>query len=727
MMEVEGMGLFAMPFSQLQGAGVDTSKPERLALYYASGERAQEQALWIDNNTLYFINKRDHNRWSKRIAYRLEVLTSGEGLRMAESSSPPNQSSTVSSLPYELHFEEDQFYQSSISAAGASNRWYWKALTVLSALPTNSFSFTFDLPHVITSHPLSASISVELAPLATNPHHAIVLINNMQYAEQGQPGEEWNDISAFNQEVTVPHTALMASENQFEVEQQHISGSADNMYFNGFSVLYQRSLMVDQEGLFFNDSALEQGTNFQLTDTSRTADEAGSSFLAFEVSTLGQAQRLTDVTLDGATLQFGRATPSNEEYLVLLSNRAGQISAITQVSDSGLRSNPAQTDYLIITHPDFTDVLEPFVSHRSQDYTVRLVTTTDIYNEFGAGVTEPQAIRDFLKFAYQNWNAPAPAYVLLIGDTTYDPYDIEETGRGVWVPPWLVDKDNFKGEIPADQGYVAGLDEEDGDNDPVADMYIGRLPANSEEEAEALTQKIIGYDTSPLGEWRQSVFFVADDPDGAGNFHEVSDNSTKHFTSSNILTVTAYLEYDMDALVIRDKITEELNKGHLIIQYIGHSSVSQWADERIWAVERQGKSDFDLLTPNRRLPLSLPWTCLDGYFIQPDKDSTSEEMFRLPDRGIIGAFAPTGLDVVSAHDILTQKFYEELFDQESPQTQLGPLVSLSKQAVLGGDYERMMWTYTFLGDPAMRLNIAPCAYDESLVCQYDLYLPSIIR
>jgi hypothetical protein len=85
------------------------------------------------------------------------------------------------------------------------------------------------------------------------------------------------------------------------------------------------------------------------------------------------------------------------------------------------------------------------------------------------------------------------------------------------------------------------------------------------------------------------------------------------------------------------------------------------------------------------------------------------------------------LDLVAAHDILTQKFYEELFDLESPETQLGPLVSLSKQAVEGLTYERMMWTYTFLGDPAMHLNIAPCAYDETLVCEYNLYLPNIIR
>ena len=36
------------------------------------------------------------------------------------------------------------------------------------------------------------------------------------------------------------------------------------------------------------------------------------------------------------------------------------------------------------------------------------------------GLAAPIAIRDFLSYAYDNWQNPAPQYVLLVGDGSFD-------------------------------------------------------------------------------------------------------------------------------------------------------------------------------------------------------------------------------------------------------------------------------------------------------------------
>jgi hypothetical protein len=59
----------------------------------------------------------------------------------------------------------------------------------------------------------------------------------------------------------------------------------------------------------------------------------------------------------------------------------------------------------------------------------RIFTTEQIYNEFSGGILDATAIRDFLKYAYENWNQK-PVYVLLLGDGHFDYKQLREN-----VPP----------------------------------------------------------------------------------------------------------------------------------------------------------------------------------------------------------------------------------------------------------------------------------------------------
>ena len=107
-----------------------------------------------------------------------------------------------------------------------------------------------------------------------------------------------------------------------------------------------------------------------------------------------------------------------------------------------------------------------------------MVDVADIFDEFGYGLVSPQAIKDFITYAYENWQAPAPQYVLLVGDTTYDYKDNRNLGTVNYVPGYLIYTTHL-GETISDDWYVqvSGAD-------AVPDLYIGRLPANSAAQAE---------------------------------------------------------------------------------------------------------------------------------------------------------------------------------------------------------------------------------------------------
>ena len=80
------------------------------------------------------------------------------------------------------------------------------------------------------------------------------------------------------------------------------------------------------------------------------------------------------------------------------------------------------------------------IFERSQGLTVKVVDIDEIYNEFNGGVFSPIAIQNFLRYAYDTWQPPAPTYVLLVGDAHYDYKRVsvklynKENSRGTYDP-----------------------------------------------------------------------------------------------------------------------------------------------------------------------------------------------------------------------------------------------------------------------------------------------------
>jgi hypothetical protein len=389
---------------------------------------------------------------------------------------------------------------------------------------------------------------------------------------------------------------------------------------------------------------------------------------------------------------------------------------MTKDSPSNLGDPSNGADYVIITHPDFGDSVLPLANRRAaQGLRTMVVDVQDIYDEFSYGLFDPQAIRDFLAFAYGSWQPPAPSYVLLVGDGNYDPKDNLGRGEPNYIPPFLACVDPEYCEVATDNRYVCV-----NGPDIYPDMHIGRLPVKTAAEADAVISKIVIYEQTPLADWRSQALFVADDPDPeAGDFPAISDYiADNHLPPSH----TAHKVYYLDGPYtspgdVTAAIIDGINEGRLLVHYFGHGAVQFWGGELFFVEDDYHRHDIDSLSNSPRFPVVLQMTCYSGNFTYPSAPGTdlsclSESLVRAEGRGAVASWASTGVGHSEGHKLLDTGFFTAVFTDGV--LEVG---AAATQAKCGMDsYQYLIELYTLLGDPAMRLAV-----------QYYEFFPLILK
>jgi hypothetical protein len=346
-----------------------------------------------------------------------------------------------------------------------------------------------------------------------------------------------------------------------------------------------------------------------------------------------------------------------------------------------------------------------------------VVNVEDIYNEFAYGITTPHAIKDFLSHAYDNWVSPAPQYVLLVGDSTYDYKDNLNIGTINYVPTYL-SWTEYMGETLTDDWFarVSG-------NDAVPDLYIGRLPAASVGQASDMVNKITNYedrvDNPILKTWEKNVLLVADDQtaDYEALFRIMTDDVAALIPDGMNSPFIEYLaDYPNPAVLkatIKDKVN---NEGTLIVNYGGHGSVQIWTLDPIFDV-----GDVSDLTNANKLPFFVSMTCLTGFFGYPEVDALSvslaEVLVRSANKGAVAAFMSTGMTQPEGQRILDVALFEAIFKQDH--RALGPAISAAKQTLLanGAEFEDVSKTFLLFGDPATQLKVPLPTVPAGLVAE----------
>ena len=397
-------------------------------------------------------------------------------------------------------------------------------------------------------------------------------------------------------------------------------------------------------------------------------------------------------------------------YFVVERDRHGQVQHILPIKPSMLRNPANQADYIIISHRDFINSIQPLAAfRRSQGLSLMVVDVEEVYDQFNYGIFNPLAIQKFLRYAYTSWRAPKPTYVLLVGDAHYDykratvklyqqEFDRRYNLYPIYVPTfhgWAP----ASGETAMDHRFVTVS----GD-DPLPDMFIGRLPVQFPDELDAMVKKIIDYEAKrQTGPWQGQLMQVADnevDNPTDDIFERSREQLIEEFIPVGYDTRKVYLRQIGSPERTKQAILTTIDDGVLILEYSGHGGTQTWADEGIFRI-----ADAEGLR-NRHLPFIITTTCLNGQFDQPlqfEQRSLSEQ-FLMERGGAIGILSATRLTFGSANAEFDKDLFTSIFTVKPPT--LGAIIADAKTQFMMKAPQ--LWIpgaeqYTLFGDPATRL------------------------
>ena len=559
-------------------------------------------------------------------------------------------------------------------------------------------------------------------------HRARIAFNGLQLGRI----EEWKRQAAPIATRSIPQLRIHHNQvNYMRIEaldtNKTPAGSYD-FYLDWYELDYWRSFQANANRLEFN-------TNTEPRNRGKVQYRVGNIFNeaidVYQLDENGIAGKLIggEVSRRGATYQIRFEDTVNlyTRYFVIARSAYRSINALVPTPPTLLRNPSNQADYLVITHPTFTESIQPLVEfRRSQGLTTMVVDIGDIYDEFSDGLFNPLAIQKFLRYTYNNWQQPAPTYVVLVGDAHYDYkratvelYRRDPSFRGtydlypIFVPTfhgWAPES----GETAMDQRFVNVSGE-----DPLPDMLIGRLSVQTAEALTTMIEKIINYeDNLKTGLWQGTLIQVADDNTdnpGDGLFEVSRDELIAEVIPVGYNTRQIYLRKIKSPERTRLQIRNAINQGALAIEYTGHGGIQTWADESIFRLE-----DVVALR-NRYLPFVITTTCLNGQFDKPQQvgNFCLSEQFLLGEYGAIATLSATRLTYGTANAEFDIDLFESMFSvgragqldtgfqpsRTSPT--VGHIVANAKISFLTR-IRNTQWIpgteqYTLFGDPASRL------------------------
>ncbi|MGH6690096.1 MAG: C25 family cysteine peptidase, partial [Gammaproteobacteria bacterium] len=346
--------------------------------------------------------------------------------------------------------------------------------------------------------------------------------------------------------------------------------------------------------------------------------------------------------------------------------------------------------YLVIAPEAFLEAAWPLLELRaSQGLSSFAVSTEQIFSEFGHGETRPQALQYFLQHAFHHWAIP-PRYVLLLGDATFDFKDYLQWGVSNQVPPYPLKTAYIWTASDPAYALVNG-------DDILPDLALGRLPAANLDEARAMVDKILAYESEGLGLDGRAVL-IADQSDAAGDFEGHADELAGTLLHAHDVS-KIYLS-QLGTAATHDAILQAFDDGSSLMSFIGHGGMQLWNHNILRVV------DVASLAPQTQQPLLLTMNCLNGYFQFPLFDSLSESLLKAEGKGVIAAFSPSGLSLDGPAHLYHRLLLTELLHGGHATLGDAILAAQGKYVDAGGHLE-LLEIYHLLGDPALRLGLRP--------------------
>ncbi len=608
---------------QIQGEGDGVFNSEDYILFYGQGT-----SNWNEESQTY-INLYDTK------SYYYVTVQGDDGKRILDMPQP-----TAPSIISLTSYDDYQFHEvDKTNIAQLGRQWVGESFEI-----NDTQEFSFDFPNIDSSVPVNLNASLASAAYTPTSFKAAANgqdVGSVSFASLNTGSE----IQYFNNKLT--NSTFTGTSNikiKLTYNNNGVPGSKGFLDFiqlkaksklQGFGKQFhfQYDLANSSLGViaynFTNTSSISQVWNITDIYNVTKVENNNANTFSFKAN-LGELQKYI-------------AIDSNDYYIPLKESK----SKISNTNIKGTVFKNAQglfqdVDYLIIT-PEFLRIQAEKLAgfHRvNSNLNVKVLTLESIYQEFASGKQDIAAIRNCIKYIYDNAssNDKKVRYLNLFGDASFD-YKNRITNNNNIVPIYEALISNTIGEASfASDDFYGLMDDTEGNitnNYGGADIAVGRMLVSNTIQADEMINKVIEYhNKKAYGSWRNNYVTLADDSDKSTDATLQSRQNTladeieaqKPFLNVSKIFLDSYTQEASAGgeryPKAKSEFYNEFEKGALVFNYLGHGGEDGLSSERIW-----DKADSQSLSNQYKYPLFITITCEFSRFDNPARPTAGEYIY----------------------------------------------------------------------------------------------------
>lgn len=603
-----------------------------------------------------------------------------------------------------------------VNIANLSRKWFGETFTTSF---TNSYSL--GLTNVVSTKPAKFSGNVAGASSAESFMQVSLngtQVGNYQIAPKGD-NHKGNE-RYFEYEIANPTPA-----NQINIQFNNNGVPSARGYVDFVAIDYYKNLVGYGRQFGFRNAALQTTPNVAEFVISNASSISQIWDVTDPINPRVTSNNLGQITLKvqgGSDREF-RALDIADAYVAL------PVGPVANQNLKGTIFNDGPVDYLLITNPELLSAASRLAQfHKSKNgFNVKVVSIGTIYEEFSSGKQDISAIRNFIKYVYDN--SPDAnkkvKYVNLFGDTTVD-YKSRVTNNSNLVPIFqslnntlstnsqlranLNDQvsfstDDFYGLMDAEEGLIV-------DQSYIGiDIAVGRMVAENIAEANAMVDKVIAYhDKNNSGRWKLNGIALADDVDTAGDrtlqstLNDMADDLTaaKSLFNMRKILMDSYTQEVSSGGPRYPKAKQEfyqaIESGALFVNYLGHGGEQGLSGERM-----MDNQDISGMNNGNRLPLFIIITCEFTRFDNPESVSGGERLAKKANGGAISLLATSRKIGITNAENFTKLTSRKLFNTDGTSSNDISIAEALRLTKNENPSEKGVVNY--LGDPALKLAI----------------------
>ncbi|MBV1924589.1 MAG: type IX secretion system sortase PorU [Flavobacteriaceae bacterium] len=441
-------------------------------------------------------------------------------------------------------------------------------------------------------------------------------------------------------------------------------------------------------------------TNFQSITTKKNSNN--ESTLSFKAS-LGEVREYVAVNPNDYYTPIKGA-----ETKIYNQNLKGTI-----FNDSS--GNFQDIDYLIVTSPFLLQPALRLANHRKNidGLNVKVITTDKIYNEFSSGKQDIGAIRNLVRYIYENASSADNRikYLCLFGDSSVD-YKSRLPNNNNIVPTFHRRRSTSTFSSFMTDDFFGCMDITEGgmeDSAEKLDIAVGRILADEVSLANAMIDKIENYESKEsYGNWRNNFIIVSDDVDEFYEYDalevtldDIGDEVSEEKPFINVKKIhTDAFQQETSAggnryPEVNEAVKNAIEVGGLIFNYFGHGGEDGLAKEFVYT-----KGGAQNLQNKNRYTCFVTVTCEFTKFDNPLRPTAGEYTYWNKEGGAISMITTTRAVSVGVGVTFNKALTKNLFGfgLDIPDTPAEAL-RVTKNEV-SSDNRRVIF---YIGDPAMHL------------------------